>query len=67
MNCFADLIDKHAPDLGLWETKSMGQPFAITQVIYKMVSQYFRYMAGWTNKISGEQWPEEDGIYKVCS
>jgi aldehyde dehydrogenase (NAD+) len=62
---FADLIDKHAPELGLWETKSIGQPIGVSQWMYKLVSGNFRYMSGWTNKVPGEQWPEEDGIYKV--
>jgi aldehyde dehydrogenase (NAD+) len=62
---FADLIDKHAVELGAWEAKSMGQPVMITQWMYKLASDYFRYMAGWTNKLPGEQWPEVDGIYKV--
>lgn len=65
MNKFADLVDKHAADLGRWESKCMGQPFTVTQWIYGIVSQTFRYYAGWTNKMPGEQWPEEDGIYKV--
>ncbi|KAF1851157.1 aldehyde dehydrogenase [Cucurbitaria berberidis CBS 394.84] len=65
MNRLADLIDKHAPELGRWESKSMGQPTAIAQWLYKLVSQTFRYYAGWTNKLPGEQWPEEDGFYKI--
>jgi aldehyde dehydrogenase (NAD+) len=24
-----------------------------------------RYYAGWTDKLPGEQWPEEDGIYRI--
>jgi acyl-CoA reductase-like NAD-dependent aldehyde dehydrogenase len=24
-----------------------------------------RYYAGWTDKLPGEQWPEENGIYKI--
>lgn len=63
---FADLIDKHTIDLCAWEAKSMGQPVMITQWMYKIASDYFRYMAGWTDKVPGEQWPEVDGIYKVC-
>ncbi|OAL51320.1 aldehyde dehydrogenase [Pyrenochaeta sp. DS3sAY3a] len=67
MNKFADLVDKHAADLGRWESKCMGQPFTVTQWIMGIVSQTFRYYAGWTNKMPGEQWPEEDGIYKIIS
>lgn len=65
MNRLADLIEKHSAELGLWETKSMGQPVAMTKFVYQIVPRAFRYMAGWTNKLPGEQWPEEDGIYKV--
>ncbi|KAL6706733.1 hypothetical protein ACN47E_005275 [Coniothyrium glycines] len=62
---FADLIDEHAAELGLWETKSMGMPVSVTPFMYKIVSSFFRYMAGWTDKVPGEQWPEQDGIYKI--
>lgn len=62
---FADLFDKHAEEIGSWETKSMGQPVSILKWLSVMVGNTFRYYSGWTNKQPGEQWPEEDGIYRV--
>jgi aldehyde dehydrogenase (NAD+) len=63
---FADLIDKNVEMLVDWESKSMGQPVSIAGWLYKMVSATFRYYAGWTDKVPGEQFPEDgDGIYKI--
>jgi aldehyde dehydrogenase (NAD+) len=62
---FADLIDKNAEMLAGWESKSMGQPIGVATWVYKLVSSTFRYYSGWTNKLPGEQWPEEDGIYRI--
>lgn len=64
---FADLADKHAEELGLWETKSMGQPINVAKFVYSFFGKAFRYYAGWTDKLPGESWTEdEQGIYKVC-
>lgn len=65
---FADLTDKHAEELALWETKSMGQPINIAKFIYALFGKIFRYYAGWTDKLPGEAWTEdEQGMYKVFS
>lgn len=65
MNRFADLLDKHTAKLAVLEAKSMGQPVMNAHFLYGLASNCFRYMAGWTNKVPGEQWPEENGVYKV--
>ena len=63
---FADLVDKHTEELALWETKSMGQPISVARLVYTMFGKMFRYYAGWTDKLPGESWSEdEQGIYKV--
>ena len=63
---FADLTDKHAEELALWEVKSMGQPITVTKFVYALFGKIFRYYAGWTDKLPGESWTEdEQGIYKV--
>lgn len=51
MNKLADLIDKNAEALALWETKSMGQPIFTARWIYKLVSRTFRYYAGMSSII----------------
>ena len=64
---FADLADKHAEELALWETKSMGQPVNVAKFVYSLFGRVFRYYAGWTDKLPGEAWTEdEQGMYKVC-
>lgn len=55
MHRFADLVDQHAADLGIWETKSVGMVAGTAQWLYTLVSTTFRYYAGWTDKIPGEQ------------
>lgn len=63
---FADLTDKHAEELALWETKSMGQPINVAKFVFTLLGQVFRYYAGWTDKLPGEAWTEdEQGIYKI--
>ncbi|KAF2114952.1 putative aldehyde dehydrogenase [Lophiotrema nucula] len=68
-NCmvkFADLIEKHAAELAPWESKAMGQPIGVVQMILGMTAQSFRYYAGWTDKLLGEQMPEDaGGIYRI--
>ena len=63
----ADLIDKNASDLAPLEAKAMGQPIPVVMMLLAMTSSTFRYYAGWTDKIMGEQMPETDGIYTIVS
>ncbi|OBS22521.1 hypothetical protein FPOA_08858 [Fusarium poae] len=63
----ADLIDAKAKDLAVLETIAMGQPTSIAVNITKMTSDLFRYYAGWTDKIRGEQLPPDGGVYKIIS
>ena len=63
---FADLTDKHVDDLAMWEVQSMGQPISVTRYVYGLLGKTFRYYAGWTDKLPGESWTEDQsGIYKV--
>ncbi|KAF1933651.1 putative aldehyde dehydrogenase [Didymella exigua CBS 183.55] len=62
----ADLTDKHAEELALWEVKSMGQPIFQAKALYGFFGMVFRYYAGWTDKLPGEAWSEnEQGLYKI--
>ncbi|CEI70308.1 Aldehyde dehydrogenase [Fusarium venenatum] len=63
----ADLIDAKAKELAVLETIAMGQPTSIAVNITNMMSGLFRYYAGWTDKIRGEQLPPEGGVYKIMS
>ncbi|KAH8728844.1 aldehyde dehydrogenase [Phaeosphaeriaceae sp. PMI808] len=63
---FADLVEKQGEELGLWETKAMGQPLMISGWAWKSVAGTFRYYAGWTDKLPGESWQTDaEGIYKI--
>jgi aldehyde dehydrogenase (NAD+) len=42
---FADLVDKNVLMLAEWESKSMGQPMAISPWLYGMTSEAFRYVS----------------------
>jgi aldehyde dehydrogenase (NAD+) len=42
---FADLVDKNVAMLAEWESKSMGQPMAISPWLYGMTSAAFRYVS----------------------
>ncbi|KAH7346105.1 aldehyde dehydrogenase [Pyrenochaeta sp. MPI-SDFR-AT-0127] len=63
---FADLAEEKAPEIAMWESKAMGQPISIALDFVKMMARVWRYFAGWTDKIAGEQYPTtEDGIYRI--
>ncbi|EUC44620.1 hypothetical protein COCMIDRAFT_37529 [Bipolaris oryzae ATCC 44560] len=62
---FADLVEQHADELALWESKCMGQAISTTKAIYQILIASFRYYAGWTDKLNGEQYPSHDGFYRI--
>ncbi|OCK78758.1 aldehyde dehydrogenase [Lepidopterella palustris CBS 459.81] len=61
----ADLIDAHAKDICPLETKAMGMPLSVSGFIVKLAADIWRYYAGWTDKIAGEQYPADDGVYNI--
>ncbi|CAG7554670.1 unnamed protein product [Fusarium equiseti] len=63
----ADLMDAKVKELAELETIAMGQPISIAMNITKMMIDLFRYYAGWTDKIRGEQLAPENGVYKIIS
>ncbi|KAF4439568.1 aldehyde dehydrogenase [Fusarium austroafricanum] len=63
----ATLIESKAKELAELETIAMGQPISVATHITEMMVSLFRYYAGWTDKIRGEQVPAEDGVYKILS
>ncbi|MDP9293045.1 MAG: aldehyde dehydrogenase family protein [Actinomycetota bacterium] len=53
-----DLIDEHADELAVLETRDQGQPLAISRNIsLPAAAEHFRYYAGWVSKIEGETSP----------
>ncbi|CAI7655796.1 unnamed protein product [Penicillium crustosum] len=63
----ADLIEGDADSLLQLETMAMGVPKAGVEFMMPLVSKYLRYYAGYADKISGESYPAEDGIYKIVT
>ncbi|KAL4963132.1 aldehyde dehydrogenase domain-containing protein [Aspergillus stella-maris] len=63
---FADLVERDAERLAILESLPTGKPVTPTKMfdIAHMV-EVWRYYAGWTDKISGETYPESNGVYKI--
>ncbi|KAF2811426.1 putative aldehyde dehydrogenase [Mytilinidion resinicola] len=61
----ADLIEANAKDLAPLETIAMGQPAWLSEFLIGAAVDAWRYYAGWTDKLSGEQFPADDGNYKI--
>ncbi|KGO46767.1 Aldehyde dehydrogenase, N-terminal [Penicillium expansum] len=45
----------------------MGVPKAGMEFMMSLVSKYLRYYAGYADKISGELYPAEDGVYEIVT
>ncbi|GLA43437.1 hypothetical protein AnigIFM63309_001363 [Aspergillus niger] len=63
----ADLIDRHANRLLSLEALAMGVPASGMSFMMPLVSKYLRYYAGHADKIAGETYPAEDGLYKIIT
>jgi aldehyde dehydrogenase (NAD+) len=53
----ADLVETHAPELGLLDVVDMGIPVSIGASRMRTPVEVLRYYAGWTTKIHGETLP----------
>lgn len=64
---FADIVEKNIEELASLESKSMGQPISVAKMVIPYLIAAFRYYAGWTDKLPGEQFPPtgDDGLYKI--
>ncbi|PVI02996.1 aldehyde dehydrogenase [Periconia macrospinosa] len=65
MNKLADLIDENLEWLAELETAAMGAPISATKWIASTMSNWWRYYAGWTDKIAGESLEDVDGTYRL--
>lgn len=72
----ADLIDAHAARLARLESLAMGQPLSLATAVVGQTASYFRYYAGFADKIPGQVFPDDHGaedggggVYKIvqCS
>ncbi|KAF9889050.1 hypothetical protein FE257_008027 [Aspergillus nanangensis] len=64
MHKMADLIERDLEKFAILETISMGQPISIAKKFMDNVPVYWRYYAGFADKIGGESYPE-DGDSRV--
>ncbi|MFF4779638.1 aldehyde dehydrogenase family protein [Microtetraspora fusca] len=54
----ADLIEAHAEELAVLETRDQGQPVGISRAVSVAgAAEHFRYYAGWVTKIEGATTP----------
>ncbi|KAF9629109.1 hypothetical protein BFW01_g10312 [Lasiodiplodia theobromae] len=63
---FAELAEQNADRLAALESLPSGKPVTMLKMfdIAHMV-QVYRYYAGMADKISGDSYPEENGVYKI--
>lgn len=50
----ADLVEAHVDEIAALETKAMGAPVWISKHSVMAMAGWFRYYAGWADKLSGE-------------
>ncbi|KAH8805097.1 aldehyde dehydrogenase [Xylogone sp. PMI_703] len=64
---FADLLEENCERLASLEGLAMGQPISLSkQIVGGMVPPFWRYYAGWCDKLGGEMFPEDgDNFYKI--
>lgn len=63
---FADILEANEPYLSRLTRLTLGaprEPFGKSEVGTAITC--FRYYAGWTDKYGGQQFPADDGFYKV--
>jgi aldehyde dehydrogenase (NAD+) len=56
---FADLFEQNLEKLAKLETVAMGQPVSLATKICSIAPSYWRYFAGFCDKIGGESFPED--------
>ena len=62
----ADLIEQNMDKLAKLETVAMGQPIGLGVKIGSLIPSYWRYFAGFCDKLGGESFPEDgDGQVKL--
>ena len=66
MNKFADILEREAEKIGKLESLAMGQPVTVAKGFVMGAAAFWRYYAGFADKIAGETYPPQgDGQYKI--
>jgi len=62
----ASLVHKHAASLAAMTRLTLGAPVSgMGAMEVASAAEALRYFAGWTDKLSGETFPDEDGFFKI--
>lgn len=62
----ASLLLDHAQALATLTRITLGSPISVAGAMeVGFAVEAIRYFAGWTDKVSGETYPEEDGFFKI--
>lgn len=62
----ADIVERDTEKLAMLETICMGQPINVAKKFTSGSVAYWRYYAGWCDKLEGESFPEDgDGRIKM--
>ena len=62
----AEIIEREVENLAKFETLCMGQPVQFAKAFCASTPQYWRYYAGFCDKLGGESFPDDgDGKVKV--
>jgi aldehyde dehydrogenase (NAD+) len=65
---FAELLEKNAAKIAKLESIAMGQPIGVATKFTALPASYWRYFAGFADKITGESFPPDgDGMFKIVS
>jgi aldehyde dehydrogenase (NAD+) len=65
---FAELLEKNAAKIAKLESVAMGQPIGVATKFTALPASYWRYFAGFADKITGESSPPDgDGLFKIVS
>lgn len=62
---FADLVEQHIGRLKTLESLPTGKPVSGLDFDLTHMVQVYRYYAGLADKIKGDTYPEDNGVYKI--
>jgi aldehyde dehydrogenase (NAD+) len=62
---FADLVEAKADEIAAIEAASIGQPNGVAKFMTGVCASVYRYYAGWADKIAGESYKEDGGVYRI--
>ncbi|EED13331.1 aldehyde dehydrogenase, putative [Talaromyces stipitatus ATCC 10500] len=60
---FADLLEQNLDEVVRLESLAMGIPVGGAKMIAQKIPAYFRYYAGYADKLEGDVFPPEEGSY----